>query len=317
MNFQELRVVETPAAYLDTAFRRSRKKLDNFKPKGKDRFPRQKEIELVKLESFHQTLCNSLMEILKSFPLIEELDRFYLELIKVTLDYTKLKKSLGAVNWAEKKVSSFSNIYRKKLQGSRDSITFNKLKLEYYGRTTSFVKQIKDELAYLEHARRIMKDYPAIKTKIPTVCIFGFPNAGKSTLLSKLTSAKPDINSYPFTTRRINIGYLEHNYRKIQLIDTPGSLNRFNKMNDIEKQAYLALKYLADQVIFVIDPTEEYSMDKQEKLLDVVRESDKPVLLYISKSDSFDATKIKERFPQAMTDIEELRKKLLSTLLQS
>ena len=45
-----------------------------------------------------------------------------------------------------------------------------------------------------------MKDYPTIKTSLFTVAICGFPNVGKTTLLSKMTPSEPEISNYSFTT---------------------------------------------------------------------------------------------------------------------
>uniref|UniRef100_F6WS50 GTP-binding protein 10 n=1 Tax=Ciona intestinalis TaxID=7719 RepID=F6WS50_CIOIN len=58
---------------------------------------------------------------------------------------------------------------------------------------------------------------------IADVGFVGFPNAGKSTLLSRISKAKPKIASYPFTTITPQIGVLEYpDFRKIQLADLPG-----------------------------------------------------------------------------------------------
>lgn len=57
------------------------------------------------------------------------------------------------------------------------------------------------------------------------VGIIGFPNAGKSTLISKLSSAKPTIAPYPFTTITPNLGVMIDEYdpdRRIVLADIPG-----------------------------------------------------------------------------------------------
>lgn len=57
---------------------------------------------------------------------------------------------------------------------------------------------------------------------IAEVGIIGLPNAGKSTLLSKLTKAKPKIASYPFTTLNPNLGVAEYKEETIVLADMPG-----------------------------------------------------------------------------------------------
>ncbi|XP_075262197.1 GTP-binding protein 10-like isoform X2 [Convolutriloba macropyga] len=58
---------------------------------------------------------------------------------------------------------------------------------------------------------------------IADVGLVGFPNAGKSTLLSQLSDAKPSITAFPFTTLHPNVGHIRYgDLRKISVADTPG-----------------------------------------------------------------------------------------------
>lgn len=91
--------------------------------------------------------------------------------------------------------------------------------------------------AYLSHAtgKRVSfaeKGEPGEKGKfflelklIADVSIVGFPNAGKSTLLSRLTSAKPKIASYPFTTVTPNLGAVEGSEIDFVIADVPGLID--------------------------------------------------------------------------------------------
>ena len=54
--------------------------------------------------------------------------------------------------------------------------------------------------------------------------LVGLPNAGKSTLISKISSAKPKIADYPFTTLTPNLGVVEFNKRSLIVADIPGIL---------------------------------------------------------------------------------------------
>ena len=59
---------------------------------------------------------------------------------------------------------------------------------------------------------------------VADVGIIGVPNAGKSTLLSVVSSAKPKIADYPFSTVEPNLGVAEVSHRQIVLVDIPGLL---------------------------------------------------------------------------------------------
>jgi len=68
-----------------------------------------------------------------------------------------------------------------------------------------------------------------IKT-IADVGLVGFPNAGKSTLLSVLTDARPKIGQYPFTTISPNLGVMEYgNELQVIIADVPGLLEGAHK----------------------------------------------------------------------------------------
>ena len=59
--------------------------------------------------------------------------------------------------------------------------------------------------------------------------IIGLPNAGKSSLLSRCTRAKPKIANYPFTTINPNLGVLSMNHKEVILADIPGLIEGSHK----------------------------------------------------------------------------------------
>jgi len=55
------------------------------------------------------------------------------------------------------------------------------------------------------------------------VCLMGFPNVGKSSLLSALTESKPRVSSYPYTTEKPVVGMMNYKGVNIQLIEIPST----------------------------------------------------------------------------------------------
>ncbi len=316
MNFQNLVKVETADFYVGLAFRKAQERAGYAREKkARNNLEKSKFIETEKITTINSTLIKQLQNILTCFPSIDQLEPFYLGLIKITLDYAQLKKSLGALNWCVQKVKDFSNLTIKNIRLSRDITAVNNHRRAYYGRVASLLRQIKPQLVYLEQARITMKNYPSVKAGCPTVAIAGFPNVGKSTLLKKLTSANPEIAQYAFTTKSLNLGYFQYKTKKIQFIDTPGALNRFEKMNAIEQQAYLALQHCAELIVYVFDLTEQAaSIQDQKKLFTSIKKFEKTVIVYFSKADLISQETIAQFTPKGFSDSDGLQKAIIKKL---
>lgn len=314
MTFQSIKRIEKAQVYLDVAITKALKAKS-----GKHKKPdlnKAKQIWLKNISIIDGVLSFKLNEIIKSFPALDNLTEFYSELLKVTLSYEELKKALASVNWARKKINQFAKDCKSTVREARSFEKIDNTRRAFIGRTSSVMKRIDKQLDYLEKARITLADYPVIKQDLFTVCIAGFPNVGKTTLLSKLTTSKPEIQPYAFTTKRLNLGYAEMNNQKIQFIDAPGTLARPDKMNNIEKQAYLAIKYVADAVIFIFDLLEPHPLEEQKRLLEKIKEFRKPVILYLSKTDLLEQDTI-NKFSQeyeAIISIDKLKKEITARI---
>ena len=278
MTFNEIKPLLTADEYIDIAIKKANREAAALKPKG-DMLKRIKEKELRKLETIRHDLIGRLNNITNQFPIMKELIPLYKELVKITINEYDLRQALLSANAARMHINSFFHLYHRKIKSARDRNAIGQAKKSFYGRVSSAMKKV--DLKFLRQARTALQTFPVIKSKYNQIAIAGFPNAGKSTLLSKLTKSRPEIAAYPFTTKGIMIGYTD----KTQLLDTPGTLNRFKKMNYIEQQAFLIMKMVADKIIFVFDLTESYPIEDQIKLYKKVKEFKKPILVYLSKID--------------------------------
>jgi nucleolar GTP-binding protein len=294
--FKKMPTILTPEELMDKAHRRSEKVANELRTTliGVTRLVKSRTIEEHKIRTMASVVSDNLLKIIDKTPSIDRLKPFYKELVEVMVGIDEFKKSLGAVKWASDLVKKLGNEYAKKARRARTPIDASRFRKEFVGRTASILKQIYPNLAFLAVAREKLKDLPTVK-ELPTLVIAGYPNVGKSTLLRKLTTAEPEINAYPFTTKGLNVGYIGED---IQVIDTPGVLDRpLYERNDIELQAVLALNYLANMILFVLDPSEYcgYSIEEQLNLLKEVSDLFKvPIIVAINKIDLTYEERLKE-----------------------
>lgn len=125
------------------------------------------------------------------------------------------------------------------------------------------------------------------------VGLVGFPNAGKSTLLSVLSAAKPEIANYPFTTLRPNLGMVQYrDNQSFVMADIPGIIEGAHEgkglglrfLRHIERNAALLFMVPADSD----DIKKEYAILLGELQKYNPELLDKERVLAISKSDMLD-----------------------------
>jgi nucleolar GTP-binding protein len=282
----EIPTVLSADEILDKAFRKA-SKVDY---QGRTRIETVKEINIGKLKSASDVIVSTMGKYVKAFPSFGRLSPFYAELIDVTIGTDKLKKSLGALDWCRGNVARVSKAAVRNILAARKIAEVDEIRRSSYGRISSFVKQVGKELKLLGQARETMRKFPTVNPELPTIVIAGAPNVGKSQLVGKMSSAKPRVAVYPFTTQEISVGMFERRYQRYQVIDTPGLLDReLSERNKIELRAILALKHLANAIVFMFDPTETcgYPMSDQEHLLDTVKHEFKkvPIIEVENKAD--------------------------------
>ena len=113
-----------------------------------------------------------------------------------------------------------------------------------------------------------LRRLPVLDPTVPTVALVGAPNVGKSSLVRVLSSGKPEVNSYPFTTKGIQMGHFDVQGRRHQVTDTPGLLPQSpaRERNSMERLTLATLEHLPTAVLFVLDLTRESGTAVAEQL---------------------------------------------------
>jgi len=143
------------------------------------------------------------------------------------------------------------------------------------------------------------------------VGLVGFPNAGKSTLLSVVSAAKPEIANYPFTTLVPNLGMVNYrDYRSFVMADIPGIIEGASEgkglgyrfLRHIERNALLLFMVPADAE----DYNKEYEILLNELVAYNPELADKDRILAITKSDMLDEEMQSEIAAQLPSEIPHL-----------
>ena len=143
------------------------------------------------------------------------------------------------------------------------------------------------------------------------VGLVGFPNAGKSTLLSVITSAKPKIADYEFTTLKPNLGIVEYrNFKSFVMADIPGIIEGAAEGKGL---GHRFLRHIErnSSLLFMVPADSDNIQKEYDILLNELKKHnpellDKDRLLAISKSDMLDEelkTALMEEIPKDLPHV--------------
>jgi GTPase len=137
--------------------------------------------------------------------------------------------------------------------------------------------------------------------------LIGFPNAGKSTLISTVSAAKPKVADYPFTTLQPHLGVVAVDEREFVLADIPGLIEGAADGKGLGLE-FLRHVERARVLVILLDPSPLQSQPVEEQLRILLNELerylpelvDRPRLVVISKADLSEASEAARKVPGAL-----------------
>lgn len=153
------------------------------------------------------------------------------------------------------------------------------------------------------------------------VGLVGFPNAGKSTLLSVVTSAKPKIANYEFTTLKPNLGIVQYrDFQSFVMADIPGIIEGAAEGKGL---GHYFLRHIErnSTLLFLIPADSDDIAKEYEILLNELRRYnpellDKDRLVAISKADMLDEELMAEMRNELDKDLSEVSYMFISSVAQ-
>ena len=270
--FEQLPTVPTSQELLNKAFRRASRASDNESM----------------VQNAGNILSDNLSNLIRKFPSFENLPPFYREMADIIAGVDRIRISLSRLSWASAQIRQITREFVGQMKRSR-GLDGTSARKSAFGRFSSVMRSIEKDLLFLNEARNMLRKMPTINPALPTILIAGYPNVGKSSFIVRITGARPEIASYPFTTRGIFVGHFYRGDQKYQVVDTPGLLDRpMYERNEIERQTVAALSHLQGVVLYILDPSEHcgYPLDSQLSLAeDLKKWIDLPILVVANKAD--------------------------------
>ncbi|EXB70708.1 Nucleolar GTP-binding protein 1 [Morus notabilis] len=267
------------------------------------------------LDALMKELAVPLRTYLENFPKKSNLHPYERSLIELTLGDGNYEEVLGKVDSLRKKVVSVG-----KEHASLCAKSLSKREAEE--RLSEGMKRVEEIFNHggkavddLLNIAKTLRAMPVVDLETPTLCLVGAPNVGKSSLVRVLSTGKPEICNYPFTTRGILMGHIVSNYQNFQVTDTPGLLKRCDEdRNNLEKLTLAVLSHLPTAILYVHDlsgdcgtsSSDQFIIYKEIKerfsdhlWLDVVSKcdllQDSPVLFITEDADDNDVELLKYR----------------------
>lgn len=188
--------------------------------------------------------------------------------INAGYEYFAAEKKYLAAQTLEEKIDALKELIKAapKHKGSENLLSELKTRLK------KFIEKS-------EKSASVGKGKKGIRKEGFQVILVGLPNSGKSTILSRVTNATPEVSSTPYTTREPNIGTMSYNGVYAQIVDLPAVLG---------KDFDMSIVHTADLILVVVHNIEELNSFNS-----ILEHSKGKRILVINKVDLLDLNELR------------------------
>ncbi|XP_057979073.1 uncharacterized protein LOC131165366 isoform X3 [Malania oleifera] len=264
--FQKLPMVMPSVDILYSALRKAKrvsptKGIANVAKRVKNKAAKQ-------LDALMKELAVPLRTYNENFPKKKYLHPYERSLIELTLGDGNYEEVLGKVDTLRKKVVSVGKEHASLCAKSLTKREAEERLSEGMQTVEEVFNEKRKAIDDLLNIAKTLRAMPVVDLESPTLCLVGAPNVGKSSLVRILSTGKPEICNYPFTTRGILMGHISFNYQHFQVTDTPGLLKRCDAdRNNLEKLTLAVLSHLPTAVLYVHDLSGECGMSPSDQYI--------------------------------------------------
>ncbi|EPS65065.1 hypothetical protein M569_09714, partial [Genlisea aurea] len=208
------------------------------------------------LDTLMKELAVKLRTYFENFPDKKVLHPYERSLVELTLGDGRYEEVLARVDTLRKRVVSVGKEQASLCAKSLSKRQAEQQLIEGMNKVEEIFSQGGKAVDDLMNIAKTLRAMPVVDMEIPTLCLVGAPNVGKSSLVRLLSTGKPEICNYPFTTRGILMGHITSSFQNFQacVTDTPGLLRRHDgDRNNLEKLTLAVLSHLPTAVLYVHD----------------------------------------------------------------